>query len=99
MAPTLLTLPPEIRNMIWDYALSSDSGTLYYDNRIKRFDVPSIGAGLMTTCRSTFNETLFAALRPNTLVLDNELVGNVEVWVLLARVKTLVKEMQHGVRL
>jgi len=64
MSPSsLLELPAELRNKIWDYTLTSDSKTLQYEPRTKRFDVSRIGAGLLAVCRSTSLETLYAPTR------------------------------------
>lgn len=95
----LPTLPAELRNRIWDYALRSDTETLRWDPWTKRFDVTDIGAGLLTACRCTSGETLYTPLRLNTLVLDVGKVGDVDLWMVLARLERRVQETENGLRL
>lgn len=85
--------------MIWDYALRSDTGTLRYNLCSKRFDVSKIGAGLLTTCRVISSETLYAPVRLNTLVFAIDTMGDVDLWVLLARLEHLEQATQYGLRL
>ncbi|KAF2629250.1 hypothetical protein BU25DRAFT_420128 [Macroventuria anomochaeta] len=99
MTSFLFKLPAELRNMIWNYALTSDTGTLQYNPSTKRFDVSHIGAGLLTTCRSISIETLYTPVRLNTLVFDTGIVGDVDLWVLLARLGRLDQATQYGLRL
>ncbi|KZM19115.1 hypothetical protein ST47_g9733 [Ascochyta rabiei] len=47
MPSPLLELPSELRNMIWEYALTNDTRSLRYNPDTKRFDVSQIGAGLL----------------------------------------------------
>lgn len=57
--------------MIWEYALTSPTGTLRYHPPTGRFDVTSIGAALLTTSYSVALETLYLPLKYNTLVFDS----------------------------
>jgi hypothetical protein len=66
----LLSLPGEIRSMIWEYAMTVSSGCLHYSTSEGRFDVSGIGAGLLTSCHLVALETTLLPLRPNTLVFE-----------------------------
>ncbi|KAJ4993590.1 oxidoreductase [Stagonosporopsis vannaccii] len=90
----LLQVPAELRNKIWDYALENEPKTLQHDPRTKRFDVSRIGAGLLTTCHSTFFETLYAPLRLNSLVFNPEMLGDVDMWILPAKLERLGQDTQ-----
>ncbi|KAF1968707.1 hypothetical protein BU23DRAFT_257641 [Bimuria novae-zelandiae CBS 107.79] len=68
----LLSLPPELRNIIWSYALTSDDSRLHYDSAAVRFDTSQIAAGLPATCHQTALETLYLSLRCNTLCFDSK---------------------------
>ena len=85
--------------MIWEYALTSDNGTLQYSLDTKRFNVSQIGAGLLTTCSSVSAETLYTPLLLNTLVFDVGTVGDVDLWILLARLERLEQATQYRLRL
>jgi hypothetical protein len=99
MASPLLKLPAELRNMLWEYTLTSDTGTLRYDLVTKRFGVLRIGAGLSTTCRSISAEKLYTPIRWDTLVfaLASWTDGNLRV--LLSRLEALEHAMQYGLKL
>lgn len=56
--------------MIWEYALTTPDGCLTYNIKRKRFDVSSIGAGLLTVCHSIATETQYLPLLLNTLKFD-----------------------------
>lgn len=99
MSSALLKLPAELRNQIWQYALASDTRTLRYDSCKRRFDVSNIGAGLLTTCRSICRETLFTPLYLNTLIFSNGIYGNVDMWILLAKLERLEQCMEYSLRL
>jgi hypothetical protein len=96
---SLLNLPAELRNEIYDYALTSETGFLQYRTKTKRFDVSCIGAGLLTTCRSISAETLCLPIRLNKLVFDVTTRGNFDVWLLLARLDGLEQAAQYGLGL
>lgn len=68
MASPLLSLPSELRLLIYEYALTSPTGTLHYCTTKQCFDYSSIGNGLLTTCSTIAHETLYLPLRLNTLV-------------------------------
>ncbi|KAH6638884.1 hypothetical protein C7974DRAFT_122892 [Boeremia exigua] len=99
MSSSLLKLPAELRNKIWNYALMDDTNTLLFNPRTKRFDISSIGAGLLTTCRSISAETMYTPLRLNTLVFSVGTIGDVDMWVLLAKLERLEQAMQSTLRL
>ncbi|KAK1910548.1 hypothetical protein P3342_008427 [Pyrenophora teres f. teres] len=69
----LLGLPPELLHRIATYALTSPTHTLTYDFTHMRFDVSSIGVGLMATCHTIALQTRFLHFSSNTLVFK---VGN-----------------------
>lgn len=46
---SMLKLPVERRNTIWDYALMSDTKALHYDTCTKRLDVSRTGLRLLST--------------------------------------------------
>ncbi|KAH7079459.1 hypothetical protein FB567DRAFT_122706 [Paraphoma chrysanthemicola] len=64
------SLPAEIRNQIYVYALTSPTGSLTFDPLRGRFDVSDIGAGLLITSRSLYEETRYLPLQLNQLVID-----------------------------
>jgi len=63
----LLSLPAELRAMIWEAAFTSPTGTLHFSPTARHFDVSTIGAGLLTACHLTALETQWLAPRMNTL--------------------------------
>ena len=67
-ASPFLSLPGEIRNMIYVYALTSKTNRLPYDKQHGRFDVSKIGAGLLQTCQMVSCETMHMPLTLNTIV-------------------------------
>jgi len=67
-ASPFLSLPGEIRNMIYVYALTSETNRLSYDKQLGRFDVSKIGAGLIQTCHMVSCETMYMPLTLNTIV-------------------------------
>jgi hypothetical protein len=67
-ASPLLSLPCEIRNKIYAYALTSETQRLVYDKQHDRFNVSQIGAGLQQTCQMVSRETMNMPLILNTLV-------------------------------
>lgn len=71
----LFSLPPELRLLIWEYALTSPTGELEYHLAAARFDSSTIGAGLFTTCHQVALETLYLPLRLNVLAFGNPLVS------------------------
>lgn len=87
----LLALPAEVRAMIWEFALTSPSGYLLFVQCTERFDVSDIGAGLLSTCKSVFEETRYLPLRLNVLhfheTQDLEL-PYVEIMTKLMRIET-----------
>jgi hypothetical protein len=70
-ASPLLSLPGEIRNMIYAYALTSETKLLAYNNQRGRFDVSRIGAGLLQICHMVSRETMYLPLLLNTLVFGS----------------------------
>jgi len=68
LASPFLSLPGEIRNMIYVYALTSETNRLPYDKQHGRFDVSKIGAGLLQTCQMVSCETMYMPLTSNTIV-------------------------------
>jgi hypothetical protein len=72
MASPLLSLPPELRYLIYSYALTSPTGTLTFNRVTRRLDVSLIGAGLLTACRPLFEETRYMPLQLNLLVFGEE---------------------------
>ncbi|KAH8731986.1 hypothetical protein GQ44DRAFT_271014 [Phaeosphaeriaceae sp. PMI808] len=92
MSSSLESLPAELRNMIWEYACTSSTGILSFDSESRRFDVSQIGAGLLTTCRSLFEETWCLPLQLNRLLFQ---VPSPSVWfmVFLAKLNRLEEEM------
>ncbi|CAO2647149.1 Nn.00g080710.m01.CDS01 [Neocucurbitaria sp. VM-36] len=85
----LLSLPAELRQMIWEAALTSPTGSLTYDSSKKRFNVSSIGAGLLTTCHFVALETQYLPLQLNKLVFNMPTPANVDFMVFLARLNRL----------
>jgi len=67
-ASPLLSLPGEIRNVIYIYALTSETNRLPYDKQHGRFGVSKIGAGLLQTCQMVSCETMYMPLTLNTIV-------------------------------
>jgi hypothetical protein len=67
---SLTSLPVELRSQIYTYALTSPTGTLTFSPLTGRFDVSTIGAGLLTTSRSLYDETRYLPLQLNRLVID-----------------------------
>ncbi|KAF2826808.1 hypothetical protein CC86DRAFT_20876 [Ophiobolus disseminans] len=64
---SLLALHAELCNYIWAYSLTTPTHILTSDASTRRFDVSAIGAGLLTTCHSIFEETRYLPLRLNRL--------------------------------
>lgn len=85
--------------MIWKFALKSDSGALCYNSSTKRFDVSDIGASLLTTCHAISAETLHMPVHLNTLVFATCQIGDVDLWVLVARLERLEQVAQNELRL
>ena len=77
--------------MIWEYALTSPTGSLTYDTTKNRFDVSTIGAGLLTSCHFVALETLYLPLQLNRLVFDTPTLANanVDFMVFLERLNRL----------
>jgi hypothetical protein len=71
VASPLLSLPGELRNMIYAYALTAETKLLTYDDRDGRFDVSGIGAGLLQTCHVVSRETMYLPLLLNTLAFGS----------------------------
>jgi hypothetical protein len=69
-ASPLLSLPGEIRNIIYAYALTSETKCLLFDTQHGRFDVSRIGAGLLQTCHMVSREAIYLPLVLNTLVFS-----------------------------
>ena len=90
---SLLALPAELRNQIYSYALTSPTHTLTFNVQTKRFDVSTIGAGLLTTCGSLFEETRYLPLQLNRLVFEVPSSPSVSFMVLLAKLKRLEEDM------
>ena len=83
--------------MIWDYALTNDSGCLQYDASRQRIEVSGIGAGLLTTCRSISTETRHRPVRLNTGVFD---LATIDVTVFMsAEAKLDDFAAEHGFEL
>ncbi|UPX19942.1 uncharacterized protein EKO05_0010191 [Ascochyta rabiei] len=99
MPSPLLELPSELRNMIWEYALTNDTRSLRYNPDTKRFDVSQIGAGLLVTCRSISLETLHTPICLNTLFFNVGTIGDVDMWLLLAKLERLEQATQCSLRL
>ena len=93
MSSPLLALPAELRNQIYSYALTSPTHTLTFNVQTKRFDVPAIGAGLLTTCRSLSEETRYLPLQLNRLVFEVASSPSVSFMVLLAKLRRLEEDM------
>jgi hypothetical protein len=70
MSSHLLLLPAELRNRIYFFALTTSTGDLIFNTSQRRFNVSSIGAGLLTTCRSLYSETRYLPLQLNRLVFE-----------------------------
>jgi hypothetical protein len=70
MSSPLLLLPAELRNRIYFFALTTSTGDLTFNTSRRRFNVSSIGAGLLTTCRSLYSETRYLPLQLNRLVFE-----------------------------
>jgi hypothetical protein len=87
-----LALPAELRNAIYTFALTTPSGSLTFNPSTRRFDVSSIGAGLLTTCRALFEETQYLPLQLNKLVFEIPVL-HVKLMVLLAKLTRLEEEM------
>jgi hypothetical protein len=56
--------------VIYEYALTSPTGALTFNPATRRFDVSSIGAGLLTVCRSLSEETRYLPLQFNRLEFE-----------------------------
>ncbi|KAF3001930.1 hypothetical protein E8E13_006799 [Curvularia kusanoi] len=71
----LLRLPPELRNMIWAYALGDTvyRGDGYENSRDRKFaaEDPSISPKLLETCRQIYSETAMLPFRLNTFSLGS----------------------------
>lgn len=89
----LLKLPAELRNMVYEYAFTTSTGELFYDATKKRFDVTSIGAGLLTTCHSILQEVQYLPLQFNKLVFQMPTPADVDFMVFLARLHRLEEAM------
>jgi hypothetical protein len=94
MACKLLELPAELRVMIWQYALTNSFGSIQYDGATRCFDVSSIGAGLLFSCRSISSETVHLPLLLNTIVIDLGTVEFVDFSVQWTRLEDLAAK--HG---
>jgi hypothetical protein len=92
MSSPLLLLPAELRNLIYSYALTSSTGSLCFNPITRRFDVSPIGAGLLTSCHSVFEETRYLPLQLNRLVFEMQ-VPSVWFMVLLAKLNRLEEDM------
>lgn len=79
--------------MIYEYALTSPTDALSYDTTKKRFDVSSIGAGLLTTCHFIALETQYMPLQLNKLAFNMPTPANVDFMVFLARLNRLEAAM------
>lgn len=89
----LLELPAELRLMIWEYTLTTPDGYLRYDQSRKRFDVSSIGAGLLTVCHSVALETQYLPLQLNRLKFDMLGRENLPFLVLVSKLDSLEIEL------
>lgn len=68
----LLSLPFEVRNKIWSFALTGKDATLRFDSDARRWDTKEIGAGLSTACHQIALETKDVPLKVNRLSFDGE---------------------------
>ena len=99
LASRLLALPAELRHIIWEHTMTSSSGSLVYDSHSRRFDVSSIGAGLISTCHHTSQETKFLPLKLNKLVFDMPRLFSVEHLILLERLNRLEEQLHWVLRM
>jgi hypothetical protein len=92
MSSPLLLLPAELRNRIYFFALTTPTGDLTFNTSRRRFNVSSIGAGLLTACRSLYSETRYLPLQSNRLVFE---LPSRCVWFthLLTRLNKLEEDM------
>ena len=67
----LLSLPPEIRNLIWTQALTSSDGTLRYNTSESRFEGQDVALSLPATCHQVALETQYLAVKVNKLVFED----------------------------
>jgi hypothetical protein len=95
----LLSLPAELRNQIYTLALTSPTSTLPFNPTTRRFDVSSIGAGLLSTCSQIFDETRYLPLQLNRLVFDMESPCGVWFMVLLKKVERIEEDMGWVVKM
>lgn len=92
MSSPLLCLPAELRNIIYEYALTSPDSNLHFDSESKRFDISQIGAGLLTTNRSLYMETRYLPLQLNRLVFVLRHTS-MDLLMLFSRLDELEEEM------
>jgi hypothetical protein len=90
----LLSLPTELRLQIWSHALTSPICTLYFDSDTNRFDLSSIGAGLLTACRQTYHETRWLPVQLNEMVIGIPEDASKELYACLEKLKRLKKDWE-----
>jgi hypothetical protein len=99
MSSALLSLPYELRSHICLYALTAPAGGLIFNSAKRRFEVSSIGAGLLTTCRSLYWETRYLPLELSHWLMFNVPLPSVWFMVLLAKVNRLSEHMGRTVQI
>lgn len=65
---SFLSLPPEIRRIIYIYALTSPGSFLTYDWSRMRFQLQDIAFGLLTACHAIALETQYLHFKLNTVI-------------------------------
>jgi hypothetical protein len=95
---SLLSLPAELRNLIYTFALTSSTRALTFNASTRRFDVLPIGAGLLTTCSQLFDETRYLPLQLNRLVFEMD-APSVWFMVLLSKLNRLEEDMGWVVKM
>ncbi|KAF1945259.1 hypothetical protein EJ02DRAFT_339008, partial [Clathrospora elynae] len=83
-ASPLLSLPGEMRSIIYRHALTSSTGSLGFGAEEQRFDCSRIGAGLIGTYHSVAVEMRYLYLGLNNLAFNAERIDTWDLRTVLA---------------
>lgn len=91
-ASSFLALAAEVRNLVYLYVLTLPTRNLTFDASTRRFNVSTIGAGLLSTCLLVWGETRYLPLQLDRLRFKG-LTSSVWAMILLAKLNRLEEKL------